>query len=467
VRCVENAGKTTIPENARILRNLMMGAQFVHDHLIHFYHLHLLDWVDVLKAASADANATAALAKTLSPTAPAIDFAKVKSRLQGFVGSKQLGVFAQGYWGHPAYLLTPEENLLFMAHYFEALRKQVTVGKMQAIWGGKNPHPQSMLVGGLTCKPELTDARIGDFNKYLKDVQAFVRTVYLPDVSYLAKKYKSYAALGQSQNFLSFGEFPLGNIEPDQLFFPRGQIMDANVAAVGPVDTSQITEHVKHSWYAGASAPHPSAGSTEPAYAPYNPNGKYSWLKAPRYSGKPMEAGPLARMLVAYGKGMAQAVTAMDGFFAATGLTLSSFNSTLGRTAARALETGIIADAMNQWTAGLNPSGECKVSPPPVSNAQGMGLNEAPRGAVGHWVDVKDGKISNYQMVIPSGWNFSPRCGADIAGPVESALVGTPVADPARPLEILRTVHSFDPCISCAIHVIDGRKKGAFIVRAG
>jgi [NiFe] hydrogenase large subunit len=465
VRCVEDALGLNVPDNARIIRNLLMGAQFLHDHLVHFYHLHALDWVDIVSALNAKPDATALRAKEISSLAPEINFAAVQERLKRFVGSGQLGPFAQGYWGHPHYLLSSEENLILAAHYLEALHQQTKTARMHAIFGGKNPHVQSLRVGGVTCRYDLNDQRVAEFRTLLEETGDFINDFYIPDVLLLADKYKDWTGIGGSQNFMAFGEFPQTAQEPQSLYFPRGVIF--NRGSVTALNPSEIKEHVDHSWYAGGTALHPSVGKTDPAYTKFDTSGTYSWLKAPRYQDKPMEVGPLARMLMAYdnGNGVNEAVTAVKYFLDQTGLGADALYSTLGRTAARALETLIIADAMDAWLDELNFSQPVFLSWSMPTQAEGMGMNEAPRGALGHWINIQNQKIGNYQMVIPSTWNFGPRCAGNARGPVEEALIGTPVADPAKPLEILRVVHSFDPCIACAVHVIDTRNDRTYEVR--
>lgn len=465
VRSVEDAINLTIPENARIVRNLLMGGQFVHDHPVHFYHLHALDWVDIVSALQADPYATESLAASISSNPPAVDYAATQTKLQTFVDSGQLGPFAGGYWGHSAYTLTPEENLLYAAHYLYALKKQVKAANMHAIFGAKNPHLQSLRVGGVTCKDEITTTRIGEFKTLLAEMKDFIDNVYIPDVVYLAGKYSGWGSLGPATNYLAFGEFQLGNNEPNDLFFPRGFIMNKDVTGVQNVDLSKISEHIQHSFYTGT-AKHPSVGETNPNYTTYNTADRYSWLKAPRYNGEPMEVGPLARVMVAYGKGMPEVVSLVNSVLAQTGLAVSDLHSTLGRVAARAIETKVIADAMAGWVDQLSTSGETFIGPTMPASASGVGLNEAPRGALGHWINITDGKIGNYQMVVPSTWNCGPRCDSGKRGPMEEALIGTPVADPEKPIEILRTVHSFDPCIACAVHVIDKENEKSYTVKA-
>jgi len=462
IRCVDHAVGVTIPDNARLIRNLLMGAQFLHDHIVHFYHLHALDWVDVVSALKADPLKASKIANNVSPApknGPG-DFKAVQARLKKFVDSGQLGLFANGYWGHPAYKLPPEVSLIAAAHYLEALRQQARTARMHAIFGAKNPHLQSLVVGGVSCAADLNPDRVSEFLYLWKETMAFVNNVYIPDLLAVAGFYKDWGAIGGTTNFLCYGEFPQSAKEPESLFFPRGAIFKRNLAKVENVDPAKITEHVKHSWYEGDGALNPAQGETKPKYSKLDTNGEYSWMKAPRYNGEPMEVGPLARVLVAYAKGHEPTKKAVDGVLKKLAIPKEALFSTLGRTAARAIETQIIGEAMEGWIMQLVENlkkGDTKTFEPyqMPESAQGMGLNDVPRGALGHWIEIKEKKIANYQLVVPSTWNLGPRCAANKPGPVEEALIGTPVADPKRPVEILRTVHSFDPCIACGVHVID------------
>ncbi|GKT07967.1 nickel-dependent hydrogenase large subunit [Desulforhabdus sp. TSK] len=464
VRAVDNAAGITIPDNARLIRNLLLGAQFLHDHIVHFYHLHALDWVDVVSAIKADPKKTADLANQVSSAGNSgvNDFKQVQARLKKLVESGQLGIFANGYWGHPAYKLSPEVNLIATSHYLEALRQQARTARLHAIFGGKNPHPQSLVVGGVTCATDLNADRISEFKYLWKETMDFVNNVYLPDVVAVAGFYKDWAKIGGTTNFLVYGEFPQSAKEPDSFMFPRGAVFKRNLGQIQPVDMALVEEHVKHSWYEGDQALHPSKGETKPKYEQLDVGNRYSWMKAPRYKGEPMEVGPLARVLVAYGKGHEPTRKTVDGLLKKLGVPQEALFSTLGRTAARALETKIIGDAMEGWLNQLVENikkGDTKIYQDyqMPAEAMGAGLNDVPRGALGHWVDIKEQKINNFQLVVPSTWNLGPRCAQNKMGPVEEALVGTPVADPKRPVEILRTVHSFDPCIACGVHVIDPR----------
>ncbi|MEJ5365958.1 MAG: nickel-dependent hydrogenase large subunit [Desulfosoma sp.] len=472
IRCVDHAVGVTIPDNARLIRNLLMGAQFLHDHIVHFYHLHALDWVDVVSALKADPVKASKIANDVSPApknGPG-DFKAVQARLKKFVDSGQLGLFANGYWGHPAYKLPPEVNLIAAAHYLEALRQQARTARMHAIFGAKNPHLQSLVVGGVSCAADLNPDRISEFLYLWKETMDFVNNVYIPDLLAVAGFYKDWGSIGGTTNFLAYGEFPQSAKEPESLFFPRGAIFKRNLAKVENVDPAKITEHVKHSWYEGDGALNPAQGETKPKFSKLDTNGEYSWMKAPRYNGEPMEVGPLARVLVAYAKGHEPTKKAVDGVLKKLAIPKEALFSTLGRTAARAIETQIIGEAMEGWIMQLVENlkkGDTKTFEPyqMPDSAQGMGLNDVPRGALGHWIEIKEKKIANYQLVVPSTWNLGPRCAANKPGPVEEALIGTPVADPKRPVEILRTVHSFDPCIACGVHVIDPQSNQVYKFR--
>ena len=465
MRAVDDAVKVKIPKNALIIRNLLMGAQFQHDHIVHFYHLHALDWVDVVSALSADPKKTATLSENVSnaPWGGSTYYKNVQQRLQTFVDSGQLGPFANAYWGHSAYKLPPEANLMACAHYIEALRLQAKAARMHAIFGGKNPHPQSLVVGGVTCVRDLTPDRIAEFLYITKETQEFIKNVYIPDLLAVASFYKDWGAIGGTSNFLAWGEFPQTHDEPASLYMPRGVIMKRQLADVKMADQSKVTEHVARSWYEGKAKKHPYEGETKPLQEDpqYRPgDGKYSWIKAPRYEGEPCEVGPLARVLVAYAKGHKDIKPVVDHVLKTLGVDANALFSTLGRTAARGIETIAIGERMQQWVMeliGNLKSGETATYEPyeMPDSAMGVGLNDVPRGALGHWIQIKDKKIANYQYVVPSTWNLGPRDDSGKPGPVEEALIGTPIADPKKPLEILRTVHSFDPCIACGVHVID------------
>lgn len=490
MRAVENALGIIIPDNARIIRNLITGIQFVQDHVIHFYHLHALDWVDIVSALKADPAKTSSLAQSISdwPKSSTSYFKGIQDKVKTLVDSGQLGPFANAYWGHPAYKLPPEANLMAVAHYLEALDWQRDVIKIQALLGAKNPHAQTYLVGGMSIPidPNSQNALNADSIAFMsglaKKALEFVEKVYIPDLLAVASFYKEWANYGGGVgNFLAYGEFPNDNaIDTKNLWLPRGIIKNKDLSKVHPVEHTKIMEYVTHSWYeyreGDAKAKHPWEGETnfkytgpKPPYEFLDTNKKYSWLKAPRYEDMPMEVGPLARMLVAYASGHKRVKEVVDSVLKKLGVGAEALFSTLGRVAARGIETLITAEMMSTWIDQLAANmkkGDYRIHNgdkwDPSSwpkEARGYGFHEAPRGALGHWVLIKDGKIANYQCVVPSTWNGSPRDAKGQKGPYEASLIGTPVADPSKPVEILRTIHSFDPCMACAVHVVDAEGK--------
>jgi len=476
VRAVDNAVGVKIPKNARIIRNLLMGAQFQHDHIVHFYHLHALDWVDIVSALKADPKKTAALSDNVSnaPEGGTPYFKSVQQRLKTFVDSGQLGPFSNAYWGHSAYKLPPEANLMAAAHYIEALRLQARAARMHAIFGGKNPHPQSLVVGGVTCVKDLTPGRIAEFLYITKETQNFIKNVYIPDLLTVASFYKDWGAIGGTTNFLAWGEFPESDKEPESLFMPRGVIMKRNIGGVTMAHQDKVTEDVTRAWYEKGAAKHPYEGETKPLQEDpkYRPgDGQYTWFKAPRYEGEPCEVGPLTRVLVAYANGHKEIKPIVDNVLKTLGVPAAALFSTLGRTAARGIEALAIGERNQVWIAELIEnikSGDTKTyqAYEMPDSGMGVGLNDVPRGSLGHWVQIEDKKIKNYQYVVPSTWNLGPRDAAGKLGPVEESLIGTPVADPKKPLEVLRTVHSFDPCIACGVHVIDPDSNQVYKVKA-
>mgnify|MGYP006280812709 FL=1 len=498
VRSVEDALNVDVPPNAQLIRNMMVGAQFIHDHVMHFYHLHALDWVDVVSSLSADPKATSQLAQSLSgwPKSSPGYFADVQKRIKGFVESGQLGIFANGYWGHPAYKLPPEANLMAVAHYLEALAWQREASKLHAIFGGKNPHP-NFVVGGLTSPIDLNSdsainsKKLSQVQDLIKQMQQFVAQVYVPDTVAIAGFYKDWAERGEGLgNFLCYGDLPMsgGSLSnTDDFLFPRGAILNRDLGNIQPVDLhadSEIQEFISHSWYeydAGNEAGlHPYAGETnleydkrggvKPPYTQLDVKDGYSWLKSPRWNSESVEVGPLARMLLLYADTSAQAhpqaKELVDSTLAQLGLPVDALFSTLGRTAARTLESQIVADAMQGWYDQLIANvkgGDTKTFAEALwqpsswpKKAQGAGFMEAPRGALGHWIVIENEKIANYQAVVPSTWNAGPRDPQGVPGAYEAALQdNTQLHDPKQPIEILRTIHSFDPCIACAVHVAD------------
>ena len=489
VRAVEDALGIEPPENASLIRNIIGASQYVQDHVIHFYHLHALDWVDVTLALKADPGKTSQLAESISPwpKSSRAYFKAIQDRVKTLVESKQLSLFSSGYWGHPAYHLPPEANLLAVAHYVEALEFQRDYIRIHAVLGGKNPHLQTYLVGGMstamdpdepqaTVNPERITFLAGLANK----AQAFVDQVYIPDVLAVAGFYRDWFERGEGLgNFLSYGDYPQGSIkDPSRFYLQRGAIFNHDLSKVYPVDPANVTEYVTHSWYQYAdgdqNAKPPYQGETSPKYTGPKPpfehleiDQKYSWLKAPRYQDHAMEVGPLSRMLVAYASGHPEVRAAVDGVLAKLNAPAKALFSTLGRIAARAIEAHVMAGQVSKWVAELGDKlghGDLRVHngekwDPDTwpKEAQGFGFHEAPRGSLGHWVHIEDKKITNYQCVVPTTWNAGPRDAKGQRGAYEASLLKTPIADPERPLEILRTIHSFDPCLACAVHVVDGQ----------
>ncbi len=500
IRSVEDALDIQVPRNADIIRNIMFLTQMVQDHVIHFYHLHALDWVDLVSALSADPKATAELNHAVSPSWPLASpgyFADIKKTLKNFVDSGQLGLFANAYWGHPAYKLPPEANLMAVAHYLEALKWQKEIIKIHTVFGGKNPHP-NYLVGGMPCAIDLDSdnainvERLNLVKHQIQEAKKIVEQLYVPDLLAVASFYPEWTQIGGGLgNYMVYGDLPQAGInDPSNFRFPRGVILDKNLGEILPVDPKdpeQILEEVTHSWFeypGGEAALHPWEGVTEPKYTgpqpPYqqlDEKGAYSWLKTPRWRGHAVEVGPLARMLVGYASGREEFKAVVDGALAKLKVGPEALFSTLGRTAARGLETqlgvvwlmeeyeNLIANlkagdsttaVTDKWEPASWPQ-ECK----------GFGFTEAPRGSLGHWVHIKDGAIENYQAVVPSTWNASPRDAEGKHGAYEAALLGTPMANPEQPVEILRTIHSFDPCLACASHVYgpDGDKLAEVVVR--
>ncbi len=496
VRAVENALGYTIPPNAQLIRNLMIAAQYVHDHVMHFYHLHALDWVDVVSALKADPAVTSQLAQSISTYAKSSPgyFADAQKKLKTFVEGGQLGIFANGFWGNPGFKLPPEANLMAVTHYLEALAWQREVVQIHTIFGGKNPHP-NFLVGGSpspisidmtgTGGTSATAVNMEGLNRVktvIGRMKEFVEQVYLPDTLAIASFYKDWFARGEGiGNFLTYGDFPeKGTDDPSSWLIPAGAILNRDMTTIHPVDMSdpqEIQEFVSHSWYDYSGGKneglHPYDGQTNLNYTGPKPpfdhlkvEDSYSWLKSPRWKGKAMEVGPLARVLMLYAKGHKPTQELANYALAKLDLPLSAMFSTMGRTAARTLESKIVVDQMLNWFDNLLANikaGDLAVHNPVKwdpstwpSEARGVGFMEAPRGALAHWIVIKNGKIDNYQAVVPSTWNAGPRDAHGQPGPYEAALMDRhTLFDPKQPLEIQRTIHSYDPCIACAVHVVD------------
>lgn len=510
VRSVEDALNIKIPENANSIRNIMQLNLQVHDHLVHFYHLHALDWVDVVSALKADPKATSTLAQSISkwPLSSPGYFRDIQNRLKKFVESGQLGPFMNGYWGNPAYKLPPEANLMAVAHYLEALDFQKEIVKIHTIFGGKNPHP-NWLVGGVPCAINLEGVgAVGAVNmERLNLVKSiidrsieFTEQVYIPDLIAIAKFYKGWLYGGglSAKNVMSYGDIPdkANDYSAGNLMLPRGAIINGDLSKVHDVDlrdVEQVQEFVAHSWYKypdETKGLHPWDGVTEPSFV-LGPNtkgtktnikeldegGKYSWIKAPRWRGHAMEVGPLARYIIGYAQKNPEFKEPVDALLKELDVPVTALFSTLGRTAARGLECGWAANKMSYFfdklmanlkAGDLNTANIEKWEPSTwPKEAKGVGFTEAPRGALGHWIKIKDTKIDNYQCVVPTTWNGGPRDHKGQIGAFEASLMDTPVAKADEPLEILRTLHSFDPCLACSTHVMspDGQEMTSVKVR--
>jgi quinone-reactive Ni/Fe-hydrogenase large subunit len=504
IEAVEHAFGVTIPTNARITRNLIQGALYVHDHIVHFYHLHALDFVDIVSALSADPKMAVVEAHKYHDTpynCSESRYKQVQDRVGKFVKEGRLGLFANGYWGNKSYKLTPEQNLIAVSHYLDALDLQRDLAKMHAIFGGKSPHPQSIVVGGVTCVQDIQNpARIGEYKSILQKGRHFIKTAYLPDVYMAGIAYADEALNATGAGLCNYMSYGLMRIDDNPMYTgkmlsPSGVLVlnpgnaqitpdilksiDLGKITVQDIDQKKIVEDVTHSWYEGNEKLHPFVGKTNPKFTGYDkredgyaylkPSEKYSYLKSPIYDDTRMEVGPLARMVIGYFRGEEKIQKYVNGFLgevsriAGMQIPATILFSTVGRTAARAVETDLIADEMIGWcdellknTTSGNLDTWTKFDFDTVSkDAEGYGMEEAPRGALGHWVKIKNGIIENYQCIVPSTWNGAPKDYKDRRGAYEQSLVGTKVANVEQPLEIIRTIHSFDPCIACAVHLVD------------
>ncbi len=483
VRAVEDALGLEIPANAQYIRNMLVIAHALHDHIVHFYHLSALDWVDVLEALTADPATAAAIAESISPWRgnSRRELDAVKQKVQGYVDRGQLGIFQNGYWGHPAMKLPPEVNLIAVAHYMQALEVQRKALQAVAILGGKTPNIQNLAVGGvanainLDSPAALNMEKLYQVKSLLDEVGAFIRDVYLPDVCVVAGHYPEWLGYGAGvTNYVAVPDLPT-DAKETTFDLPGGIIMNANLEPpprpiVSHKDEflrANVSETVARSYYDGAWDKHPYEETTEPKFGVWDPEAKYSWVKAPRLAGKPMQVGPIAQVLAGWVQGheptvrWATKVLDFAGSVAKAKLGPAVLHSTLGRHAARAIRAAVMSElAAKHWHLLVDNIGKgdtAVFNPPsfPRGEVQGVGFHEAPRGMLSHWVVIKDGKIENYQAVVPSTWNAGPRDGKDQPGPYEASLVGNPVMDPEKPREALRTIHSFDPCLACAVHAFD------------
>jgi len=482
VRAVENALGLEIPINAQYIRNLILALHGLHDHIVHFYVLSALDWVDVVSALKADVRKTVQLAESLSnwPNNSYNRFKAVQEKVQAIVDSGQLGPFANGYWGHPAMTLPPEANLMAVSHYLEALDYQRKADQAIAILSGKNPHIQNMSVGGVTTAINLDNEatlnmeRLYRVKQLAEEVQGFVKQVYLPDVIAIGALYKDWLAYGAGvTNYMAVPDMVLDSAGT-QFDLPGGTIVGGDLNSIKPFASfndpyfrDNVVESIARSWYKGDWSRHPFEEETVPDYTDFQDNGKYSWIKAPRFKDMPMQVGPLAQVLIGYGQGhpltkkyvddALSQVSSLAGAQVGAGV----LHSTPGRHLGRAIRAAMLSDlALSHWQKLVTNvgNGDLEIFNKPTfpqGEQQGFGFHEAPRGALSHWIVIRDGKIKNYQCVVPSTWNAGPRDSNDTPGPYEASLVGNPMANAQLPLEVLRTIHSFDPCIACAVHMLD------------
>ncbi|MBP2301078.1 nickel-dependent hydrogenase large subunit [Azospirillum picis] len=517
VRAVEDALQIRIPKNAHLIREIMAKTLQVHDHIVHFYHLHALDWVNPVNALKADPQATSALQQAVSPahakSSPGY-FRDVQTRIRKFVESGQLGIFKNGYWDNPAYKLSPEADLMAVTHYLEALDLQKDIVKIHTILGGKNPHPNYM-VGGVPCAINLDGTgasgaplnmeRLNFIRARILEASAFVDNVYLPDVLAIASFYKDWLHGGglAATNVMDYGDYEKVPYDHSTCQLPGGVILNGNwneVHPIDPRDPEQVQEFVAHSWYHyddESKGLHPWDGVTEAKFE-LGPNAKgsrtdikeldeaakYSWIKAPRWRGHAVEVGPLPRYILAYAQGVGyvkdQITESLGAFNKLAGTSLTpqqALPTTIGRTLARALECQYCCTMMlDDWNAlianikaGDTATANVEKWDPKTwpKEAKGVGTVAAPRGGLGHWIRIKDGKIDNYQCVVPTTWNGSPRDPKGNIGAFEASLLNTPMERPEEPVEILRTLHSFDPCLACSTHVMapDGAELARVTVR--
>ena len=532
VRAVEDALGIVIPKNAYLIREIMAKTLQVHDHAVHFYHLHALDWVDVVSALKADPKKTSELQQTVSPSHPLSSpgyFRDIQNRLKKFVESGQLGPFMNGYWGSKAYVLPPEANLMAVTHYLEALDLQKEWVKIHTIFGGKNPHP-NYLVGGMPCAINLDQngaagapinmERLNFIEARINEMIQFNNNVYIPDVLAIGTIYKNagwlYGGGLAASNVMDYGTYEKVMGDPTTQKLPGGAILGGNWDEILPVDVrdpEQVQEFVTHSWYKYGDETkglHGWDGVTEPNYVlgdktkgsrtnieEIDESAKYSWVKSPRWRGHAMEVGPLSRYILGYAHAQqgnqncqrvkeqidSSAMIINQAFPKALGMPETHYTvkqlmpTTIGRTLARALESQYCAEMMmddfkeliGNIKAGDTATANVEKWDPATwpKEAKGVGVVAAPRGALGHWIKIKDGRIENYQCVVPSTWNASPRDHKGQIGAFEASLINTPMANPEQPVEILRTLHSFDPCMACSTHVMspDGQELTSVTVR--
>ena len=486
IEAVEDALGIVPPLNAKLTRSLMNMSLFMHDHVVHFYHLHGLDWVDVVSALDADVAKASKEAFNYAKYPIATgenELLKVKDRVKEFVARGQLGPFANAYWGHKTYRLTTEQNLILLAHYLKALEVQRELAKLMAMFGGKQPHPQSLTVGGVTCVMDLLDpSRMGEYLTLFKKGVEFIENAYEADVIMVAKVFKDEPSVTASAGVMNFMAHQEMQLNQNEFLFDTGIIYNGDLSKVFGINEDLITEEATHAWYENNEPLHPYDGKTNPKYTGFrdmdtigmngekvhskviDEKGKYTWIKSPRYDGKAMEVGPLASILISYAKGNKKIVPLVDEFLEKTGLPKSALFTALGRTAARMLQAKAIAkyglEAFNTLIENLKVDQDTYTSYKIDKDKEYKGrfIGDVPRGMLSHWIRIKNGVVENYQAVVPSTWNAGPVDSKGELGPYEASLVGLKVADLTQPLEIIRIIHSFDPCIACAVHVMD--KKG-------
>ena len=473
IRCVEDALNVEIPFNAQMLRNLVLTIQSLQDHIVHFYHLTALDWIDIVSATKADPVKAGKIAEGLSgwPKNSVNDMKEAKDKLTAFVSTGNLGIYSAGYWGHEDMRLSPEINLMAFSHYLQALDAQRQAAQAVAIIGGKNPHIQNLCVGGVSTQLNmdgytgLNIEKLDWLGDIIGTVDKFINQVYVPDVLAIGGIYKDWFNMGKaSPNYISTPDIPLDG-KATKFAIKGGVIIGKYVREFKDwKDTelrSKITETSKHAWYEENDPLHPYVGEQTPNYTDFEDDGKYTWCKAPRYDGNVTQTGPIAQIMVNYKLGHASTVKYVDYVRSKLGLTVDQLNSTMGRNAARAIKTLVMVDYTKECYQLLidnYASGDTAYNNPttiPAGEYKGVGFNEAPRGMLSHWVVIKDKLITNYEAVVPSTWVASPRDNENKKGPYEESLMNLKVADAKNPLEIVRTIHSFDPCIACAVHTVD------------
>ena len=483
VRAVEDALGAKVPVNAQYIRNMILSAHSMHDHIVHFYQLSAMDWVDITAALNADPDKAAEMLKGVSTWGlnSANEFRNVQNKIKSLVESGQLGIFANGYFGHPAMKLPPEVNLIAVAHYLQALECQRDCNRIVALLGGKTPHIQNLAIGGvanpinLDSQSVLNLERLMFVKSCIDRLNDFVTQVYRVDAAIIAAYYPEWLNLGKtSGNYLSVPEYPIDG-DNSKFVLTGGYIENFDISTFRPITQQKdefvvkgIKESGKHAWYEDDEPLEPWAGLTRPKYTGWQDEGKYSWVKAPSFYGKVVEVGPLAYLmcnLANENKDTLHHFNHIKGLYeklSGNTLSVDHLHSTLGRIIARTVHCCILNNILEQqWKLLVDNIGTgdtvayLKTDIPQTGEFKGVGFGEVPRGMLSHWVVVKNGKIENYQAVVPSTWNAGPRNQNDEMGPYELSIIGTPVADPTKPLEVVRTIHSFDPCMSCAVHVVN------------